>query len=154
MAIDLFARFQFCAACVCGAALWAARPWSFPTRALGRGLIRMNRVMNPDSEAARESKLGALAASVEPAEQSTLPPTNLGAESDRFVGRVDELTSLGKLIEGSTLVTIVGMGGNWKNQDIQSFFPRVLEEDPAARWGVVLRCLRGLYDHRRARCSR
>jgi predicted ATPase/DNA-binding SARP family transcriptional activator len=71
-----------------------------------------------------------------PAEQA--PRTNLKARLTSFVGRDEELTRIGKLLDASRLVTLVGPGGAGKTRLAGEAAQRALERFPDGAWLVEL----------------
>lgn len=65
--------------------------------------------------------------------------TNLPVQWDRFVGRVDALTALGRAqSDGARVVTITGVGGVGKTRLAVQFSRQVMTEYPGGAWFVDL----------------
>ncbi|GAA1981443.1 BTAD domain-containing putative transcriptional regulator [Catenulispora subtropica] len=66
------------------------------------------------------------------------PRTNLKARLTSFVGRDEELTRIGKLLDASRLVTLVGPGGAGKTRLAGEAAQRAIERFPDGAWLVEL----------------
>ncbi|MFL6110308.1 MAG: BTAD domain-containing putative transcriptional regulator [Catenulispora sp.] len=66
------------------------------------------------------------------------PRTNLKARLTSFVGRDEELTRIGKLLDASRLVTLVGPGGAGKTRLAGEAAQRALDRFPDGGWLVEL----------------